>query len=60
MHTVYVYDGVELLLTSSTVGTYTGSGFPNTVMYKLFTEYLTSIYGFGGLYRFEGTFVELC
>ena len=29
-------------------------------MYESFTEYLTSIYGFGGRYRFEGTFVELC
>lgn len=56
-----IYEGVELLLTSNTVGTYTGScGFPNTVMYESFTEYLTSIYGFGGRYRFEGTFVELC
>ena len=32
----------------------------NTVMYESFTAYLTSIYGFGGRYRFEGTFVELC
>ena len=56
-----VYEGVELPLISSTVGTYTGScGFPNTVMYESFTAYLTSIYGFGGRYRFEGTFVELC
>ena len=29
-------------------------------MYESFTAYLTSIYGFGGRYRFEGTFVELC
>ena len=56
-----MYEGVELPLTSSTVRTYTGScGFPNTVMYESFTAYLTSIYGFGGRYRFEGTFVELC
>ena len=25
-----------------------------------FTEYLTSVNGFGGRYRFEGTFVQLC
>ena len=56
-----IYEGVELPLTSSTVGTYTGScGFPNTVMYESFTGYLTSLYGFGGRYRFEGTVVELC
>ena len=29
-------------------------------MYESFTAYLTSIYGVGGRYRFEGTFVELC
>ena len=28
-------------------------------MYESFTAYLTSIYGVGGRYRFEGTFVEL-
>ena len=39
-----IYEGIELTLTSSTVGIYTGScGFPNTVMYESFTEYLTSI-----------------
>ena len=43
--------GVELPLTSSTVGTYTGSCWlPNTVMYESFT----SIYGFGGRYRLKG------
>ena len=43
--------GVELPLTSSTVGTYTGSCWlPNTVMYELFT----SIYGFGGRCRLKG------
>ena len=50
------YEGVELPLTSSTVGKYTGScGFPNTVMYESITGY-----GFGGRYRLEGTFVQLC
>ena len=29
-------------------------------MYESFTASLTSKYGFGGRYRFEGTFVELC
>ena len=29
-------------------------------MYESFTEYLTSVYGFGGRYRFEETFVQLC
>ena len=44
-------NGVELPLTSSTVGTYTGSCWrPNTVMYESFT----SIYGFGGRYRLKG------
>ena len=44
-------NGVELPLTSSTVGTYTGSCWrPNTVMYESFT----SVYGFGGRYRLKG------
>ena len=29
-------------------------------MYESFTAYLTSIYGFGGRDRFEGTFVVAC
>ena len=58
---IHISRGYTYLCDTSTVGTYTEScGFPYTVMCESFTEYLTSIYGFGGRYRFEGTFVELC